>query len=258
MSDLTPHWDLRATYQGPEFHHWANAEGLNPAERFLIENYLTPNRSTLEAGVGGGRILRGLAGLGFEDRHGFDNAPALIEHARQKDPLNEMAYLVQDARNLSYPDDCFDQVIYLQQIISLIGEEEGRRNAVSEAKRVLKPGGTALFSFLCYDLSQRSLPHRAITAFLSCSRTLMFRATTPQFVPWLRVGEKFNYRALLDRPPYGYWFRIDEAVSLLIAQDFKITAIGTKPQTEAKLCSSLEGLKREPLGGLMLYVVCRK
>ena len=31
---VTREWDSRATYAGPEFHHWANVEGLIPPELF--------------------------------------------------------------------------------------------------------------------------------------------------------------------------------------------------------------------------------
>jgi SAM-dependent methyltransferase len=250
--------DSSQVYAGPEFERWAKAEGLIPSERFLIEQYLRPDRSTLEAGAGGGRILRALIELGFDYTSGFDNVPALIEEARRQDPSRKTAYSVQDARSLPYGDGEFDQIIYLQQIISFIGDVEGRRRAIAEAYRVLKPGGTALFSFLCYESRLQSVWMRGMIAYLACFRALTLRRRSAQSMPWLWLGGRFNLSALLDRSPHVYWFRIEEAGRLLAEQRFKIIGIGTVAQTQQqRLCGSAEELQQAPKSG-MLYVVCRK
>jgi SAM-dependent methyltransferase len=250
--------DSSQVYAGPEFERWAKADGLIPSERLLIEHYLRPDRSTLEAGVGGGRILRALIDLGFDHTSGFDNVAALIEEARRQDPARKAAYSVQDARSLPYADGEFDQIIYLQQIISFVGDEEGRGRAVTEAYRVLKPGGTALFSFLCYESRLQSVWMRGMIAYLACFRALTRRDSSSQSMPWLQLGGRFNLSALLDRSPHVYWFRIDEAADLLTEQSFAIVGIGTMAQTnQRRLCGSVEELQRESTSG-MLYVVCRK
>jgi ubiquinone/menaquinone biosynthesis C-methylase UbiE len=258
LQSVASNTDSRQVYAGPEFKRWAEAEGLIASEQFLVECYLRRDGSTLEAGVGGGRILRALTRLGFEDIYGFDNVPGLIEQARRQDPSRETAYSVQDARKLIYPDGVFDQLIYLQQVISLIGDVEGGRKAVAEAYRVLKPGGIALFSFLCYESRMRSVWYRAMIAYLACLRTLARQHRPRQSMPWLRLGGRFNVSALLDRPPLVYWFRCEEAAHLLADQHFTIVGIGTRTQTDQRtLCRSAGELRRKPMNG-MLYVVCRK
>ena len=250
--------DSSQVYAGPEFERWAKAEGLIPSERFLIEQYLRSDRSTLEAGVGGGRILRALIDLGFDYTSGFDNVPALIEEARRQDPSRKTAYSVQDARSLPYVDGEFDQIIYLQQIISFIGDVEGRRRAIAEAYRVLKPDGTALFSFLCYESRLQSIWMRGMIAYLACFRALTFRGRSAQSMPWLWLGGRFNLSALLDRSPHVYWFRIEQASNLLTERQFELIGIGTMAQTQQRrLCRSVKELQRMPKSG-MLYVVCRK
>ncbi len=258
IEPIAPTADSRQVYAGPEFERWARAEGLIAAERFLIEHYLSRDGSILEAGAGGGRILRALAQLGFEHISGFDNVPALIEQALRHDPSRAAAYRVLDARDIAYQDGEFDQIIYLQQIISFISDAEGQRKAVAEAYRVLKPGGIGLFSFLCFESRLRSVWYRAMIGYLVCLRALARRRQSAQSMPWLWVGGRFNLSAILDRPPHVYWFRCEDAARLLAEQCFTIVGIGTRAQTEQQmLCGSVEELRQMPMDG-MLYVVCRK
>lgn len=245
-------------YAGPEFSRWAHAQGLIPAERFLIEKYLNAAGATLEAGTGGGRILRALADRGYRNLAGFDSVPSLIEEARLQDSAGRIQFTVQKAQRLSYADASFDQAIYLQQITSFIADPEGREKAAAEASRVLKPGGTAIFSFLLFEARLQSVPHLAMMAYLATFRFFAGRRISIQAIPWLSHQGKFNRDALLDRPPHVYWFRCLEAGRLLSSHGFNITGIGTLPQIrEGRLCSSVQELLIAPMEG-MLYVVCSK
>ena len=77
-------------------------------------------------------------------------------------------------------------------------------------------------------------------------------------MPWLRLGNRPNLSALLDRGPHSYWFRIPEAAELLRGAGLRIAAIGTRPQiVQGRLCASPEELVTQPLHG-GLYVVCKK
>ncbi|HEY2469474.1 MAG TPA: class I SAM-dependent methyltransferase [Terracidiphilus sp.] len=251
--------DSRELFAGSEFDHWAWVEAyLMTPERYLIEHYLSTQGRTLEAGVGGGRILQAMTRLGFSDLSGFDNVPEMIDAARERDPSRKIALCVADARQLPHSSEEFDQVIYLGQVTSFISEAEGRRKVAAEAYRVLKEGGTALFSFLCYEVRLQILRYKAIISYIACLRRLTGRHESSQLLPWLLRGGKFNLSALLDRPPYVYWFRIEEAVELLTSTGFSIVAIATARQLEeGKMCESIEEVKRKHLGG-MLYVACRK
>jgi SAM-dependent methyltransferase len=258
LQPIAPTVDSSQVYAGPEFERWAGAEGLIAPERFLIEHYLRRDGRILEAGAGGGRILRALTQLGFEHISGFDNVPDLIEQARRHDPSRAAAYRVLDARDVTYQDGEFDQIVYLQQIISFISDAEGRQKAVAEAYRVLKADGIALFSFLCFESRLQSAWHRAMIGYLACFRALARRRQSAQSMPWLWLGGRFNLSAILDRPPHVYWFRCEDAVQLLAEQRFTIVGIGTRAQTEQqRLCGSVEELRQMPMDG-MLYVVCRK
>ena len=249
--------DSREIYAGPEFKHWVEEEELIAPERFLVR-FLRSDQSTLDAGTGEGRILRALSCRGFKELSGFDNVPELIHLARLKECRQPMAFSVQDARKLTYPDRSFDQLIYLQQVLCFITDAEGRRDAVAEAYRILKPDGLAVFSFLCYESRLNSVLYRAVIGYLRCVRTLLRQRRSAQYMPWLWIGNRFNISAILDRPPHVYWFRFQDAVNLLLHHGFKIVGIGTRTETaQHTLCESMEEFRRSPKSG-MLYIVCQK
>ncbi len=208
--------DSREIYAGPEFKHWVEEEELIAPEQFLLERYLRSDQSTLEAGTGGGRILRALARRGFKELSGFD------------------------------------------KVLCFITDAEGRRDAVAEAYRILKPDGLAVFSFLCYESRLESALYRALIGYLRCLRTLSRQRRSAQYMPWLWIGNRVNISAILDRPPHVYWYRFQDAVNLLLHQHFKIVGIGTRTETDQrKLCKLGEEFKRSPKTG-MLYIVCQK
>jgi SAM-dependent methyltransferase len=250
--------DSHEIFSGPEFKHWVEEEGLYAPEEFLLGQYFHSDRITVEGGMGGGRILRALAQRGFKDLSGFDYVPGLIREARLRDRSQKSAFSVQDARKLSYPDGSFEQLIYVGQVLCFISDAEGRQKAVAEAYRILRPGGLAVFSFLCLESRLQSALYRALIGYLGCFRTLARRQRSQQQMPWLWVANRFNISALLDRPPFAYWYRFEEAANLLLRQQFRILGIGTRTQTDQqRLCESMEEFRRSPRGG-MLYIVCQK
>ena len=89
-------------YQKKEFENWAFREELIPSEIFVTENYLVPNKKTLEAGTGAGRILMQLAAKNFTDLAGFDFLPEFIELAKRKDPEQRIDFQIQNALDLNY------------------------------------------------------------------------------------------------------------------------------------------------------------
>ena len=253
-----PRGDVQQVFGGSEFATWAWRQELIPPERILIERYLTPSGPTLEAGAGGGRILRALSKSGFTRLAGFDIVPELIEAARQQDPAHSIDYSVLDARRLCCNDGQFGQIIYLQQVLCFLQTEKDRSQAVAEAYRVLQPNGTAPFSFLCYEVRRQLMRYKALAAYLRAMRFLRRRHAAPQMQPILMRGGAPNLSILLDRPPYVYWFRCSEALDLLRRQGFSIVGFGTRAQVESgRLGASLEEFTASPRSG-MLYVVCRK
>jgi len=250
--------DHRTVFGTVERDYWAEAAGLKPDERALIERHLDRHAVTLEAGTGGGRILGEMSRLGFTLLAGFDFVPALVEAARRADATGEIRFEVQDARRLGYPDASFDQLIYLQQLLSSIEDAGDRGRVITEAFRILRPGGVALFSVLPFEVRAGSTVHRPYLAYLRLLRRVRRSERPDQLLPRLRMRGRFTPAALRDAGPHVYWYRAEEIARALTAAGFEVTAIGTTPQVVGgQLPGSAAALRGERLEGT-LYVVCRK
>lgn len=251
--------DQRSFFREVERDYWAAAEGLKPEERALIEAYLDRDAATLEAGTGGGRIVRAMAALGFVRLAGFDFAPELIDAARRADSEGAIEFRVADATALPYEDGEFGQALYLQQIVCTIESAEGRRAALAEAARVLRPGGTALFSFLCLEGRERSPVQRAYVAYLSALRRLRRSRREPQLMPRLRLRGRVNPAALRDAGPYTYWYRAAEAAGELEAAGFRVEGLACGPDAaRGTLFADAAQLLAEGELDQTLYVVARR
>ncbi|PIZ82260.1 MAG: class I SAM-dependent methyltransferase, partial [Parcubacteria group bacterium CG_4_10_14_0_2_um_filter_41_6] len=79
------------------------------------------NYKILEAGCGGGRIIYELKKMGYINLSGFDVVKNLINAAEKKQESEKIInFSLQNAVNLNYPNNNFDFLIYLQQIICFI------------------------------------------------------------------------------------------------------------------------------------------
>lgn len=251
--------DQREFFREVERDYWASAAGLKPEEEALIERALDPGRRTLEAGTGGGRIVRALRERGFSSLAGFDYAPELIEAARAGDPEGAIEFAVADATSLPYADEEFEQAIYLQQIVCTIEERDARARALAEAARVLRPGGVALFSFLLLEGRRRSPLQGAFVAYLSALRRLRRRRPEPQLMPRLRLRGRPNPAALRDAGPYVYWYRAEEAVRELEGAGLTVRELASGPGVLAgSFQRSAAQLVREGRLDQTLYVVCER
>lgn len=250
--------DNKSLFDTVAFHWTAIRKNLIPEEKFLFDRYLNKLGRTVEAGTGGGRIPFELRALGFESLYGFDYVPRLIEAAKKKDTMSSIHFDVQDAVSLDYEDDFFDQIVYLQQIICTLVDEDSRFAALREAYRILKPQGTALFSFLSFEARRRSVLYLPYLIWLKGFRAVT-RSTRPlQHLPWLKLGGRFNLHSLIDRGPYVYWYKLDEAVRDLESLGFRIVAVGSSRQLCAgRIFDSYAAMVGAPLDG-MLYIVAKK
>jgi len=240
-------------YNNEEFDEWARRKTIIPEEKYILTKYLiNKEEKILEGGCGGGRLLFNLAEAGFKNLYGFDTSLKLIEAAQEKNKqLNNQAnFSNQNAKKLNYPDNYFDNIIYLQQIISLIEDASDRKLAVAEANRILKTGGLALFSFL--DFAGRWY-NKPLAIFLSLIRKARKndQKISRQLIPWLRRRGKLNYHFLDKDQPLVYWFKKDETIDLLKNNNFEIIEIFSRKMLEQNDLS-----KYRPGG--MLHVIAKK
>jgi ubiquinone/menaquinone biosynthesis C-methylase UbiE len=112
----------------------------------LLERLLpSPPARLLDVGGGPGSYAAPLARLGYLV-HLVDPVVLHVEQARQVaagEPAAAFTAAVGDARALSEPDDSQDAVVLFGPLYHLT-EAAQRRQALSEARRVLRPGGRAL------------------------------------------------------------------------------------------------------------------
>ena len=95
----------------------------------------------LDVGCGEGRFCRWLGSAGFACV-GVDPAEALLAEARRRDPGGD--YRAGRAERLDVADASFDMVVFYLTLIDI----EDMRAALTEAVRVLAPGGRVLIANL--------------------------------------------------------------------------------------------------------------
>lgn len=251
--------ETKEFYSTVEFISWADRQGLTDDEKFLIEKYLSKNGKTLEAGTGGGRILFEMKNLGFTFLHGYDFVPEFIERARQRDANHSIRFEVHDGTRLAYKDASFDQIVYLQQFICVLDDEAARAKALKEAYRVLRVGGTALFSFLSFKTKSGGPSYPAYLGYLYLIRKLRRSDRSIRYFPYNYRGGKLNLPSLLlGGGPYLYRYTLHEAYHALSEVGFKIKAVGSREQiTQGMMYKSVEEMEGKPIRKA-IYFVCEK
>jgi SAM-dependent methyltransferase len=118
---------------------------LFPAEKVLFEklSQKIKDSKVLDIGVGGGRTTKYLLPLA-SDYTGVDYVPEFVERVKRK--YDGGNFLCGDARNLKeIADETFDFVLFSYNGIDAVGHED-RLKVLKEIRRVLKTGGTLMFS----------------------------------------------------------------------------------------------------------------
>lgn len=126
--------------------HFPSTEPEQASDLAMIDRFLAllprPRPRVLDAGCGTGRMLPLLAAGGCE-ASGIDLSPGMIERARRDHPTFDVR--VGSLAALPYPDAAFDGLFYWYSTIHT--PDADLPAVLSEARRVLKPGGLALFAF---------------------------------------------------------------------------------------------------------------
>ncbi len=142
--DLPGPADLQV-YNAPEVaSHYARLDYLTPCERLLIDRYVRAGMHVLDLGVGGGRTTPYLSRLATR-YVGVDYAAEMVRVCREKFP--HLDFVEVDAADMAIlPDNSFDIVFFSFNGLDVLSPDEKRRNCLSECHRLLRPGGTFIFS----------------------------------------------------------------------------------------------------------------
>ena len=124
--------------------HYAGLQFLTACEQRMFETYLRPGGAILDLGVGGGRTTPFLSAIASQ-YIGADYSEKMVCACRKKFP--NLQFEVADAADLSrFADRSFDAVVFSFNGSDYIAPEENRHRFLQECHRVLKPGGTFVFS----------------------------------------------------------------------------------------------------------------
>jgi len=107
-----------------------------------LVKYTRNGDKVLDLGCGNGRLYQLFEGVSI-DYIGLDISEELIKKAQEKFP--EIEFAVGDMRELPFPDDSYD-VIYSIAAFHHLANAEDRLKALSEMRRILKPGGKIIMT----------------------------------------------------------------------------------------------------------------
>lgn len=123
---------------------YAGLDYLMVAEQLLFETYLKQGISVLDLGVGGGRTTSYLSRIAAT-YVGVDYSEEMIRACRARFP--ELRFEVQDAADLAlFTDESFDAIVFSFNGIDSLVPSAKRERCLQECYRVLKHGGTFIFS----------------------------------------------------------------------------------------------------------------
>lgn len=171
----------------------------------VFKKYLHNNMSVLDIGCGTGRLYQLLQEFQGVDYVGLDQSEGQIAMAKQDFPQNN--YIVSEMTKLPLADKRFDFIFCIATLHHL-PNENSRKQALLEMKRVLKPGGYLFMT----NWNMNSLTSQKTIA--------KGKWTKDKFgghiVPWLSPeGKKIGER-------YYYGFNLEEITNLLETVGFEI------------------------------------
>ena len=122
-------------------------EQFGAIELSVLRHYGLPvDGHLVDVGCGSGRLARPLSAWLAGTYLGVDLVPDLIAHARKISARPDWRFEVIDHIGIPEADDAADMVCFFSVLTHLLHEQSFWY--LEEARRVLKPGGTAVFSFL--------------------------------------------------------------------------------------------------------------
>jgi len=122
--------------------------GLWKSEEKVFARVFAKTDRILDLGTGTGRIAIGLAEMGYTHVLGIELSREMTKEARRIARVLELSvYFKQgDATSLDFEDNLFDGAIFGFNGLMQIPGRDNRRSALSEIFRVVRPGGSLVFT----------------------------------------------------------------------------------------------------------------
>lgn len=117
----------------------------------LIHHGLKDTDYLIDVGCGSGRLAKPLADYLTGKYLGIDVVPGLVEYARKLVPRSDWRFEVAEGLTIPEEDQKADMVCFFSVLTHLLHEESFVY--LREAKRVLKPGGKIVLSFLDFRVA---------------------------------------------------------------------------------------------------------
>ncbi|MSU50863.1 MAG: class I SAM-dependent methyltransferase [Opitutus sp.] len=170
---------------------------------------LQPEHNVVDVGCGSGRLAVKLAPYLRGKYFGTDILPELTAYARKISRRDDWEFHTTASLGIPVPDGCADFVCFFSVFTHLLHEDIYKY--LIEAKRVLRPGGKVVFSFLdfavpshwmIFDLKVAdSNPNRVLNMFVSkdaiqaWSQHLELDVTAIHdgHQPWIELVQSFTY-----------------------------------------------------------------
>ncbi|MEZ0167576.1 class I SAM-dependent methyltransferase [Microvirga sp. TS319] len=179
---------------------------VGSAEFAIIQHFgLKPDASLVDVGCGSGRLARYLVQWPHLQYLGTDVVPEVIEYCTEAYPRH---FRFAEVQNTEIPasDTSADMVAFFSVFTHLLHEQTFQY--LSEAKRVLRPGGRIVFSFLEYacaahhDIFRHTFQHfdemRHLNVFIERNAIEFFAAELGLTVIVMRGGDEPTIK--LDEP----------------------------------------------------------
>lgn len=141
--------------RGKVLDQYSRAWELRTGEDHVFDRFLASGGRLLDVGCGTGRTSFLLADR-FERIDAFDIVPEMIVVARQRDRElgTGICFFVADATNMPVPSATYDAVLFAYNGIEGVLDKAGQLRVLSEALRVLRPGGIFVFTTKsCFNLT---------------------------------------------------------------------------------------------------------
>jgi SAM-dependent methyltransferase len=129
----------------------AEFDAFGVIERELLIHYGLPQDGFLiDVGCGSGRLAKPLSAYLTGPYLGIDVVPDLVDYARTFVDRADWRFEVTDGLHIAVDNDVADMVCFFSVFTHLLHEQSYAY--LREAKRVLKPGGKIVFSFLDFAI----------------------------------------------------------------------------------------------------------